>query len=147
MINKTTLKNLPLLALLTAGIVLSPTIVMAGHGDSSHSKGQYSHDARQSHSKGHKQNDKKHYKSRGKSHKSHNGYSSKRLYNKGYGNYNEHAHYKPGHHNYRHDNHRGQLHTTYIVNDHHYDNYSYGLDPLRFMIGLHTNNFDIIFRD
>jgi hypothetical protein len=33
------------------------------------------------------------------------------------------------------------------VNDHYYSDYSYGLDPLRFMIGLHTNNFDIIFRD
>ena len=140
MINKTTLKNLPLLALFTAGLVLSPAIVMAGHGDSKHSKGQYSNDARQSHSKGHKQNDNKHYKSRGKSRKGHNGYSSKRTYSKAYGHYNDHAHYKRGHHRDRHN-------TTYIVNDHHYDDYSYGLDPLRFMIGLHTNNFDIIFRD
>jgi hypothetical protein len=144
MINKNTLKNLPLLALLTAGLVLSPTMVMAGHGDNSHSKGQYSRNDRQSHSKGHKQNVKKHYKSHGKSHKGNYGISSKRHYSKGYGHSND---YKRGHYNYRHDHHRDQHHTTYIVNDHHYDDYSYGLDPLRFMIGLHTNNVDIIFRD
>ncbi len=144
MINKKTLKNIPLLALLTAGLVLSPTMVMAGHGDNRHSKGQYSQNDRQSHSKGHKQNVKKHYKSHGKSHKGNYGISSKRHYSKGYGHSND---YKRGHHNYRHDYHRDQHHTTYIVNDHHYDDYSYGLDPLRFMIGLHTNNVDIIFRD
>jgi hypothetical protein len=144
MINNTTLKNLPLLALLTAGLVLSPTMVMAGHGDNSHSKAQYSQNDRQSHSKGHKYNNKKHDKSHGKNHKGNYRISSKRHYSKGPGHYGD---YKRGHHNYRHDHHRHQHHTTYIVNDHHYDDYSYRLDPLRFMIGLHTNNVDIIFRD
>ena len=143
MINKTTLKSLPLLTLLAAGLVLSPTMVMAGHGDRSHSKGQYSHDGGQSHSKGHKRSNthsnKHHYKSHGKSHNT-----------KGHGHYNDHGHYKRGFNNHRydhHDHHRGHHNTTYVVNDHYYNDYSYGMDSLRFMIGLHTNNFDIIFRD
>ncbi len=150
MINKTTLKSLPLLTLLAAGLVLSPTMAMAGHGDRSHSKGQYSHDDNRSHSKGHKRSNKHsnkaQYKSHGKSHKGNYGHSSKHLYTKGHGNYNDHGHYKRGFTNH-HDHHRGNQQTTYVVNDHYYNDYSYGLDPLRFMIGLHTNNFDIIFRD
>ncbi len=150
MINKTTLKSLPLLSLLAAGLILSPTMVTAGYGDRSHSKSQYSHDDAKSYSKGHKRSNKHsnkaHYKSQGKSHKGNYGHSSKHLYTKRQGHYNDRAHNKRGHHNYRHDHHRDQHHTTYIVNDHHYDDY-YGLDNLRFMIGLHTNNFDIVFRE
>ena len=153
MINKTTLKSLPLLTLLAAGLFLSPTMAMAGHGDRSHSKGQYSHDGGQSHSKGQKRSNtysnKRHYKSHGKSHKENYGHSSKHHYTKERGHYNDHGHYKRGFNNHRydhHDHHRGH-HTTYVVNDHYYNDYSYGLDSLRFMIGLHTNNLDIIFRD
>ena len=151
MINKTTLKNLPLLTILAAGLVLSPTITMAGYGDRNHVKEKYSHDDRQSHSKGHKRSNKhsnKHYyKSHGKSHKGKHGYSSKHRYNKGYGHHNEHTYYKRDHHNRRHDRHRVHNHASYIVNDHHYSDSFYALDPLRFMIGLHTDNFDITFRD
>ena len=146
----TSLKTLPLISVLAIGLALSPTLSMADNGDRGRHKTQYSFDGGQSHSKGHKRSNthsnKRHYKSHGKSHESKHGYRSKHHYNKGHGHHNDHAHYKRDRHNHRYDNHRGQ-HTTYIVNDHHYSDYSYGLDPLRFMIGLHTNNFDIIFRD
>ena len=148
----TSLKTLPLIGVLAIGLVLSPTLSMADNGDRGRHKTQYSHDGGQSHSKGHKRSNthsnKAHYKSHGKSHKGNYGHSSKHHYTKGHGHHNNHGHYKRGFKNLRHDHqnsHRAH-HTTYVVNDHHYSDY-YGLDPLRFMIGLHTNNFDIIFRD
>jgi hypothetical protein len=141
------LKTLPLIAALAIGLALLPTLSMADNGDRGGHKKQYSHDDRQSHSKGHKSSNthsnKGHYKSHDNSHKSKNRYSSKYRNKKGYGHDNSHAHYKPVYH----DRHRAHHHTTYVVNDRHYSDYSYGLDPLRFMIGLHTNNVDIIFRD
>ncbi len=150
----TSLKTLPLIGVLAIGLVLSPTLSMADNGDRGRHKTQYSHDGGQSHSKGHKRSNKHsnkaHYKSHGKSHKGDYGHSSKHRYTKGHGHYNDHANYKRGFNNHRydhHDNHRGHHHTTYVVNDHHYSDYSYGLDHPGLMIGLHTNNFDIIFRD
>ena len=145
----TSLKTLPLISVLAIGLVLSPTLSMADNGDRGRHKTQYS-DSGQSHSKGHKRSNKHsnkaHYKSHGKSHKENYRHSSKHHYTKGRGHHNAHANYKRGFNNH-HDHHRGDHHTSYVVNDHHYSDYSYGLDPLRFMIGLHTNNFDIIFRD
>ena len=139
--NKTRLKNLPLLTLFAASLVLSPAIAMADQGDRGHSKSKYSQDERRSHGKSHNRSDKhsnKHnYRSHGKSHKGHNKQNSTRSYDRGYGHHNKHAHYKR----------RNDHHTTYVVNDHHYSDHLYGLDHLRFMIGLHTNNFDIILRD
>ena len=138
------LKTLPLIGALAISLALWPTLSMADKGDRGGHKNKYSHDDRQSHSKGrNSHNNKRHYKSRGNSHKSNHGYSSKHRYNKGYGAHKNHAHYKRDHHG----GHRAHNHTTYVVNDRHYSDYSYGLDPLRFMIGLHTNNVDIIFRD
>lgn len=136
MINKTTLKNIPLLTIIAAGLALSPAMVMAGHGDRSHNKEQYSYNDHQSHRKGHTKSNKRNYKSHSKSHRS--GHRIDHVQNKhGFNNRRSH----------RHDNHRDHHYTTYVVNDQHYSDYAYGMDPLRLMIGLHTNNFDIIFRD
>ena len=131
MINKTALKNLPLISLLAAGLFLSPAMAMADKGDRGNFKRHDSHENRHSQSNSQKHSNKHH---------------NKHSYNKGYGHHNNQVHYKRDHHKHRYDKHRSH-HTTYIVNDHHYSDYSYGLDPLRFMIGLHTNNFDIVFRD
>ena len=143
MINKTTLKNLPLVTILAAGLVLSPVLVMASQGERNSNKAHYSQNDRQSHSKADKRSSKAHYKSRDNRNKSKHGYSSKHRYNTKHGRHNDRAHYKRGFNNHRHDHHA----TTYVVNDHHYSDYPYGLEHLRFMIGLHTNNFDIVFRD
>ena len=144
--NKTILKNLPLLTLFAASLVLSPAIAVAGQGDRSHSRAQYSHDDHRSHGKGHnrsgKHSNKHNYRSHGKSHKGNNWHRSTNRYDNGHGHHKGRAYYKRGHDNHRHD-HR----TTYVVNDHHYNDRLYGLDHLRFMIGLHTDNFDITFRD
>lgn len=150
----TSLKTLPLISVLAIGLVLSPTLSMADNGDRGRHKTQYSYDGGQAHSKGHKrsnkQSNKAHYKSHGKIHKENIGHSSKHHYPKEHGYHSDHGHYKRGFTNHRYghqNNHRGRHHTNYVVNEHHYSDYSYGLDPLRFMIGLHTNNVDIIFRD
>ena len=141
--NKTILKSLPLLTIFTASLVLSPAIAIAAHGDHSYSKEKYSHDDRRSHSKSHnrsnKRGNKHNYRSNGKGHNRH---SSTHHDDKRHGHHNDHARYK-----HRHDDHRHDHHTTYVVNDHYYNDRLYGLYHLRFMIGLHTNNFDITFRD
>jgi len=150
----TPLKTLPLLAVLAVGLVLSPTLSMAGNGDRGHHKEKYSHDIGKSHSKGHNKvqhrSNKHSVKTHGKSHKDNHSHRSERHYSKGHGHYNKHAYYKRGHHKHGYDHHkhyRGHSHTHYIVNDHYYSDGLFDLDNLRFMIGLHTNNLDITFRD
>ena len=154
--SKTILKKLPLLTVLAASLVLSPAIVMAGNGNSErgHFKEQYSKGDYRSHSSSrnhrgelrnnrHDKHSNKHaYRSYGKDHRGHNKHRSARHYDRGHSHQNSYSHYKR-----RHDGHRHDHHTTYVVNDHHYSDNFYGLDPLRFMIGLHTDNFDITFRD
>jgi len=128
----TSIKTLPLLAVFATGLVLSPTLAMADDDDRGHSKHRYSQENHQARGYANK-----HGNRHGERH------NGSRHYNKHYGHRDGYAHNK---HYYRRDDHRGHRHSTYIVNDY-YDNDYYLLDPLRFMIGLHTNNVDIIFRD
>ncbi len=144
--NKITLKYLPL-TLLVTGLALAPTVTMADKGDSRHYKSQYSQADSRSHSKQRKHTGKQHQNSHRKNHRDHSRHNSKHQYNKWQSRRNDHAHNKHGNHNHRYNNHRGHSHTTYVVNDRHYNDHLYGLNQLRFMIGLHTDNFDITFRD
>lgn len=145
----TTLKTLPLLAVVTVGLVLSPTLSMAGNGDHGQHKAKYSHDAGKSHSKNHnkgKYRGNKHsYKTHGQSHKGKHSRRSERHSSKGHGHHRKHDYYKRGHND--HYDHRGHSHTNYIVNDHYYPDNIIGLDHLRFMIGLHNDILDITFRN
>lgn len=141
--NKILLKKLPLLTLFAASMILSPVTVMADKSERSHSKEKYSHDSNRADSKSYnrdgKHSNKYNYRSYGKSHKD-NRHRPVHRYDNGHN--KSHVHYKRGH-----DRHRYDHHTSYVVNDNYYDNRLYGLDHLRFMIGLRTNNFDITFRD
>ncbi len=140
--NKITLNKLPLLGLLITGLALSPGLALADKNDKAHNKGARSHSSAQSHIKQHKNN----YKRQGKGSNRHNSsHNSKK-----HGHRNDHNHYPHAvnkHRQHDHGNHNGHRRTTYIVNDHHHSGHIYGLDRLRVMIGLHTDNFDIIFRD
>lgn len=128
------LKSLPLLSLFAMSLVLSPGVAMADRDDRGHSREKYSHGEHRSHG------NKPDYRSRGKHHKSHDRYGSVRNHDRS--NHHDYAHQK-----HRHDGRRHGSHTTYIVNDHYYADDYYHRDRRRFMIGLHTDNVDIIFRD
>ena len=152
----TTLKTLPVVAAVAIGLVLSPAVSMADKADSGHQKSQYSHEGGKSHGKAHKKgnyrSDKARHKKQHKVTRSYdkrgNKHVSKKHYGKPYGFRKGHAYNRHGHRDNHRHGHRGHSHTHYVVNDDYdyYDHYL-DLDNLRFMIGLHTNNFDIILRE
>jgi len=134
--NKTLFKNLSLLGLFVTGIVLAPGIALADRGERDHSREKYSNDDRRSHS------NHNNYRSYGKRHQGYERYGSVRNQSRGHGRHKNQAHYK-----HRYDGRRHGYYTTYIVNDRYYANDFYMPNPFRFIIGLHTNNIDIILRD
>lgn len=145
---RSTIKSLPVIGILALGLALSSNAAMADKGDRDGHKGnitqQFSHQADKSHNntgkytkrykerrynrndhrKGHKDRSRKYYSS-------HNGHKHK--------SHNNHAHRDNHRHGYR-----GHSHSHNVVN--HHDHYV-GFDDLRFMVGLHTDRFDIILRD
>jgi len=132
------LKTLPIISILMASLTLSPAIAYADK-ERGHNKSNYTQDRGHSH---HKKDSRRHNRlaynehgrSHGKQHKRHRDYKPKHRHNwRGY---------TPKHRHYGHS-HRGYRQPIYIVNDHNY----HGLDRLRFMLGLHTDNFDITFHD
>ena len=141
------MKNLPVVGLLALALVISSNPAMAVKADRDGHKGyiaqQFSHQAAKSHNnrgkytKRHKEhrydrNDhRKGHKDRSHKYSSHNGHKHKSRQN--------HAHRDNHRHGYR-----GHSHGHNVVNYH--DHYV-GFDDLRFMIGLHTDRFDIILRD
>lgn len=146
----TPLKNLSLISTIALGLALSPTISMADNADRGHNKTQYSHDRGQSRNKGHdrhesRKSQRNSYVARSLESRRHGKrqHQSNIHYGRIHGNNAYHTHGNHGH-NHGHSSHN---HTNYVVRDYaHQDNYI-GLDNLRFMFGLHTGNFDIIFRD
>jgi len=146
--NNKTFKTIPLLTLLSAGLMLSSPMAMADKGDREHSKEYSSHHRQQSHNNDYRRDNKHAYFSHKGNHRSEHRYDRDNRHN-------SHSYYRPKEHyehRYnRHVEHRSYPHTTYIVNDHYYSDYGYRhgyiLDNLGFMIGLHTNNFDVTFRD
>jgi len=140
------LKTLPVISMLVTGLSLSPAIVYADK-DHGNNKSKYSHERGHSN---HKKDSRKHNKyahnDRGRSHSKHN---KKRHSHKPKHHKNNWRGYRPEHRYSRHDHHDHRSHRqpVYIVNDHHYNDRYIGLDRLRFMLGIHTDNFDISFHD
>jgi hypothetical protein len=135
------LKILPVVAALAMGLALAPMSSMAGDKDRGH--GSYSHDAG-SHSKS--RSDKSHKRERHADRHDKRSYRGDRHHSKKHG----HKHRKSRHaHNHRGHKYRHQGHNpVYVVNNHGYYPERYiALDDLRFMVGIHTGNFDLIFRD
>jgi Ni/Co efflux regulator RcnB len=128
------LKSLPLLSMFAMSLVLSPGMAMADRDDRGHSREKYSQNEHRTHSNKHD------YRPRGKHHKSHDRHGSVHKYNRG-------NHHSSTYRKHRYDGHRHGNHTTYVVNDHYYADDYYLRDRRRFLIGLHTDNIDIIFRD
>ena len=133
-----TLKTLPLIGILAIGLALSPMTAVADKGDRSYSKSHKSHNGalRGSHHKKHVLHNSSRY---GHKYKDHN-----RRYNKHHNKPVYRNHYARGHgHHPRH----------YYPRNHYNNYYAYDrgdhnvFDNVEFMFGLHTGNFDIIFRD
>jgi len=129
----TVFNTLALPGLLAASLVLSPLNAMADN-DGHHAYTR-KHESHQRHA------DNRHYRSKhyyGKHHsgrhRTHRDHDSGKHYGHRYGRVYSYEYGRPHH-------------RSYIVNEY-YDNDDYiGLDRLRFMIGLHSNNLEIIFRD
>lgn len=147
-------KFIPLIALLAAGLALTPVTSIAANGDRGHFKAEHSKKYSKHSNKGHSRSNKQHYSQSKHGHKNNIGHHLNRHSNKHQNNrYNSHykrkyySHNK--HHSKHHNNHlhRGYPTTRYVVNNHDYRDHYLDFDHLRFMIGLHTNNFDLTFRD
>lgn len=145
----TTLKNVPLAGVLALGLALLPASAMADKGDRGHDKGSSSYEKNKSFNKGDRRNGTPvHRKIQPAGH-----HGDK--HNKG--GYNRHSHkqfisrhYDKPHSRYinrvihRHDHHDHNRHTHRHYAE--YDHY-HVYDDIRFKIGVHTGNFDIVFQD
>ena len=144
----TPLNTLPLLAVLAVTLFLSPGLSLADNANSGHHKEKHAHDggksSRKGHVVGHHRSNQHRYKTHGKSHKDKDNYSYRPELHYSNGHHNKHVFYKRGHHNYVH---RTYSHINYVVNDHDSNDHFNALDQLRFMIGLHSDNLDIILHD
>lgn len=145
------LKTIPLIAMLALGTVFAPMSAMAGSGDRGHHKAEQSKNVGKHHSRGHYRSEKHAYKEpRHNSHRRNVDRNHKRKLNHEYGtrygrHHNKHVrHYPRYDHHY---DHRSHGTTHYVINDYHHRDRYVDYDHLGFMIGLHTNNFDITFRD
>ena len=141
------LKTVPLIAMLALGMALAPMSAMASNGDRGHHKAEQSKNVGKHHNRGHYRSEKHAYKEpRHNSHRRNFNHKSKHEYGTRYGRHrNKHVRHYPRYD--RHYDHRGHGTTHYVINDYHHRDHYVDYDHLGFMIGLHTNNFDITFRD
>ena len=148
-------KKLPLIGAVLMALAVFPGVSMAekgdGYGDRGRHDKQYSHDRKKSYNgnnyRGNKRGDKHASKSHrnDQAHRGYNKYSKHDKHSKGkrYGHQKVHAYNK---HKHRDDGHR-HGHARYVVNDYGHRPHYVGFDDLRFMIGLHNPNLDIVFRN
>ena len=142
------MKTLSVVGLLALGLALSSNPAMADKADRDGHKGNVTQQS--SHQAGKSHNDRSKYNKQHKEHRYHRNDYRKGHKDRGHKYYSSHKGHKyKNHHNHVHrDKHghgyRGHSHTHNVVN--HHDHYL-GFDDLRFMIGLHTDRFDIILRD
>jgi Ni/Co efflux regulator RcnB len=138
-----TLKTLPLIGVLAMGLALSPITAIADKGERSHSsKGHKSYNStfrsshhNDRHSKHQKRHDGHKYRHNDRKYAHHNKRHNKHVYN----NHHVRGHgYQPR---------RYYTHNNYYAYDRGYYDRHDVFDNIEFMFGLHTGNFDIIFRD
>ncbi len=119
----TSLKTLPVISLLALGITLTPATSMAAKEYKREHHSEY-------------RDHGKHFKARRHSHR-HDSHSRE---------HRRHGHHKHHRHHYvdhGHGHHHREIITVHGHRPHHY----LGLHNLRFMIGLHTGNFDLVIRE
>ena len=119
----TTFKKLPLITLLSLGLAGLPLVASANDGD----RGRHGH-YQQDHGKSHHRNDRR---------RDHRDHGDRHSYRKGY----KHGYRNARHHNKRHGHH-GRHH-----NSHQRYGHGHYYDHVGFMLGLYSDNLDVIFRD
>ncbi|HHJ36523.1 MAG TPA: hypothetical protein ENJ87_12230 [Gammaproteobacteria bacterium] len=127
---RNSLKTLPLISVLVTGLALSPMLVLAdSDGQDGHHKQRYSHGT-----------DRSYTKHQGRNYLGKN----TRVYNEYGKRYGKHYSHRPKPHYNNWPGHRRTYdhRPVYVI-----DNYYSDLDRIRLMIGLHTDSFDITFRD
>jgi len=138
-------KTIPVIAALAASLALAPMTSMARDNDH-REHGSYSHDRGSKH-----EGSKKYRHSRERADK-HVRNSHKRHGHK-YKNKHGHRHHGNKHrghkHRHGHNSHSHEREAVYVMSDygHRHPRRFIGLDDLGFMIGIHTGNFELIFRD
>ena len=148
-LNKT-LKAFPLLSILAIGIALAPVPSVADSSDRGRIKDKISHDSGRSSAAGHNRGNYRANKHsyRESSYRGERGHRARKHYERGYSDRYSYSHdYRRSHTGGHGREHIGHTHTTYVVNDRHHGGHGFIFDPLRFAIGLHTNNLDITIYD
>ena len=146
---KSLIKTFPLVSVMAVTLALSPSVSMAAKGEHG-----YHADKKTHHNKSHRKQQGKanhHSKSHGNRHGRGIGYGTEKFrarghdfnrHNRGHRSHKAHSHgHRSGH---RHEHRR---HDYYVINEHRAHEHYHHIDPLRFVIGLHTDNMDIILRD
>jgi hypothetical protein len=138
------LKIIPLATVIALGLALSPTLSIAGDKghdkDNGRHKNQYSQDVGKPHIKQQRREQTVVHGFDGRGQNK----LIKNYYSRPYVEHVKHVYYRND--PYRHEHH-GHDHVKYIIveDDHHEHFVDY--DDVRFKIGVHTGNFDIVFRD
>lgn len=148
-------KKLSVIAAVLMALAVFPVASMAeksdGYGDRGRHDKQYSPDRKKAYNgdshRGNKYDNKHAAKSHGDA-RHNRGYDNHRKHDKHvkgkqYGHHHAHAYNKHKHRDYGHRH----GHPQYVVNDYRHRPHHVGFDDLRFMIGLHNPNLDIIFRN
>ena len=141
-----TMKNLPVIGLITIGLALSSNTAMADKADRDGRKGQmaqqFSHELDKSYGKRHKHSKPHKERRHGKNYRKH----SHKHHSRDHGHRHK-GHKSHGHRDYHRHGYRGHSHSYsslhHVGHGHNYVDF----DDLHFMIGLHTDRFDIILRD
>ncbi|MCG6937696.1 MAG: hypothetical protein LJE83_05925 [Gammaproteobacteria bacterium] len=133
-------------ALITA--LVSPAVSIAESADGSRHHKKHSAGSGQQHNKGHYRSDNYDVKARGKSQKISHGHELKRNHGRDHNRPHNYVHYDHGHYKHRHNHdHDGHDQRHYVVNEYYYNDGLYDVDHLRFIIGLHSANLDVILRE
>lgn len=141
------LKTLPLATVIALGLALSPTLSIAGDKDYDKGHGrsnkQFSHESSKPRIK---QQRKEQVVTHGYDRHGIKGYGHDKVinnyYSRPHAEHSRHVYYRND--PYRHHHHD---HEKYIIVDHDHHEHYVDMDDVRFKIGIHTGNFDIVFRD
>lgn len=136
----------PLLAALVTGFTLAPTISMAGNNNERDRHAQHSqHRGDQRHGRQPEQREQRHEQRRDQ-HRPHVTHYGTNRSHPVHGHHPGHVVYRDRHHQHRHGNYARHGHRHTIVHNRYRQPIYLPAYP-RLMIGLHSDNLDIIFRD
>jgi len=145
------LKTLPLLGTLALSILITPGLSAASDKDRGRHNNQYSQYERHTNNHGQQRQHRRHHNDhrqqhahRGREHHGHNHHYRApvaRVFN--HSSQRRHGHAHGNRHTHRHGHNAHHTHTSRAYHPRHWLN----MNNLRLMLGVHTDNFDLILRD